>query len=274
MGEQFRRPWVVAHRGASAKMAEHTLGAYQRAIELGADALECDVRLTADGHLVCVHDPRIDRTSDGTGRVSTKTLPQLMDHDFASWWDAEKARESGVDPEELPDFDEDINGILTLDRLLDLITSSARPVGLLIETKHPTRFGGYVEQAVVQALERYGLVPAPGEPARIRVMSFSSIAMRRMREMAPTIPCVYLMDKVSMIWRAGQLPSGATIAGPGLAVARKYEHVVRRWQANGFGLFIWTVDTGAALDEALDLGVDAVITNRPGAVRDWLDELG
>jgi glycerophosphoryl diester phosphodiesterase len=60
---------VVAHRGSSAEEPEHTLSAYQRAIEVGADALECDVRLTADGHLVCVHDRRVNRTSNGQGRI-------------------------------------------------------------------------------------------------------------------------------------------------------------------------------------------------------------
>ena len=67
-----RRPvQVVAHRGSSAAHAEHTLGAYELALEEGADALECDVRLTRDGVLVCVHDRRIDRVSDGRGVLST-----------------------------------------------------------------------------------------------------------------------------------------------------------------------------------------------------------
>ena len=54
-------PQVVAHRGASHRLAEHTLRAYEKALTDGADALECDVRLTADGHLVCLHDRCIDR---------------------------------------------------------------------------------------------------------------------------------------------------------------------------------------------------------------------
>ena len=73
---------VVAHRGASVDLAEHTLAAYRRALEVGADALECDVRLTADGHLVCVHDRRVDRTSNGSGLVSTLELAELADLDF------------------------------------------------------------------------------------------------------------------------------------------------------------------------------------------------
>ena len=76
---------VIAHRGSSEDAPEHTLAAYRQAIEDGADALECDVRLTADGHLVCVHDRRVNRTSNGRGAVSTLELAQLNELDFGSW---------------------------------------------------------------------------------------------------------------------------------------------------------------------------------------------
>src|ERR1700743_882250 len=80
-------PYVIAHRGASAHRAEHTLAAYALALEQGADGLECDVRLTRDGHLVCVHDRTVNRTSDGTGIVSELDLDRLQALDFASWHD-------------------------------------------------------------------------------------------------------------------------------------------------------------------------------------------
>src|SRR5256885_16033585 len=76
---------LVAHRGASSSVAEHTLAAYEEAIAFGADALECDVRLTRDGHLVCVHDRTVNRTSDGRGIVSELDLPVLERLDFSSW---------------------------------------------------------------------------------------------------------------------------------------------------------------------------------------------
>ena len=74
---------VVAHRGASQDLAEHTLAAYRRAVEVGADALECDIRLTADGVPVCVHDRRVDRTSDGQGPVSALEYADLAELDFS-----------------------------------------------------------------------------------------------------------------------------------------------------------------------------------------------
>ena len=79
----MERPQVVAHRGSSAIKAEHTLGAYVAALDEGADGLECDVRLTADGHLVCVHDRDLRRTATTEGVVSTMSLAQLEDLDFA-----------------------------------------------------------------------------------------------------------------------------------------------------------------------------------------------
>src|SRR2546430_13523566 len=79
------RPLVFAHRGSSAALPEHTLDAYLRAIDEGVDGLECDVRLTNDGHLVCLHDRRLGRVSNGRGPVSEHTLAELDALDFGSW---------------------------------------------------------------------------------------------------------------------------------------------------------------------------------------------
>ena len=81
----WTRPQVVAHRGASAHNAEHTLGAYVAALDEGAEALECDVRLTADGYLVCVHDRDLRRTAHRDGIVSAMELADLEDLDFSAW---------------------------------------------------------------------------------------------------------------------------------------------------------------------------------------------
>ena len=137
-------PLVVAHRGASAHRAEHTLAGYVLALEQGSDGLECDVRLTRDGHLVCVHDRRIDRTSTGRGAVSARDYPALAAHEFGSWHD------------EFPDSADDLvhrrvaepvepaehRRLLTLAELLELVVDFPRPVRLFAETKHPVRYSG------------------------------------------------------------------------------------------------------------------------------------
>ena len=81
-GDLDGHPFVVAHRGASAERPEHTLAAYELALAEGADGVECDVRLSRDGHLVCVHDRRVDRTSNGTGLVSDMSPAELRELDF------------------------------------------------------------------------------------------------------------------------------------------------------------------------------------------------
>jgi glycerophosphoryl diester phosphodiesterase len=261
-----RKPEVVAHRGASALAPEHTLAAYESAIELGADALECDVRLTVDGHLVCVHDPRIDRTSDAKGRVSNKTLDDLRGYDFGAWWLEHKGSQGGLTNDDFPQYDAESGGILTLDRLLELVVDSGVPIKLAIETKHPTRYGGYTERVLAQTLERFGVVSASPAESRVRVMSFSSIAMRRMRDLAPTVPAVYLLDKLPIRMRSGRLPTGADTAGPSIELVTEYPEVVARWRRNGYGVHVWTVDDPQQLAKAQELAVDAVITNVPGEI--------
>ena len=107
--EPLARPQVVAHRGSSHETAEHTLAAYVKALDEGADALECDVRLTADGHLVCVHDRDLRRTAATPGLVSTMNLAELDELDFASW----KSPWSELD-DEAPDRTAQDGKVLTL----------------------------------------------------------------------------------------------------------------------------------------------------------------
>jgi glycerophosphoryl diester phosphodiesterase len=259
------RPLVVAHRGSSEVEAEHTLIAYERAIAEGADALECDVRLTRDGHLVCVHDRRIDRTSNGRGVVSTLDLPTLYGMDFASWHP--RFPES---PDELIHArfaDSTRRRVLSLSTLFELVEAADRPVKILVETKHPTRYGGLVEQTLVDLIARYGsAVPRSRDEARVSVMSSSSLAVRRVRELAPGVPTVLLLDNVPVVRRDGSLPRGSTIAGPGIHVLRAHPKYVQRARERGNKVYVWTVDEPDDIDLVLSLGVDAVITNRPAHV--------
>lgn len=78
---------IWAHRGASAHAPENTLPAFELAVEQGADGVELDVHLTADGHLVVTHDETIDRCSDGTGAIASLTLEQLRAFDFSAGWE-------------------------------------------------------------------------------------------------------------------------------------------------------------------------------------------
>lgn len=298
---------VVAHRGASEDVPEHTLAAYRKAIEDGADALECDVRLTADGELVCVHDWRVNRTSNGRGAVSSLELADLAALDFGSWkgqhTDSEAPERydsdtNGTNPDGAETHSTDTRGtdsggtdshgtdsggtsesaahersrVLTLQRLLELVAETDRRVELAIETKHPTRWAGQVEERLLELLRRFDLdKPPPGEPSQVRVMSFSSRSLRRVRLAAPALPTVYLMQYVSPRHRDGRLPAGVGIAGPSMRILRANPGYVARLHRAGHQVHVWTVDEPVDVDLCVRLGVDAIITNRP---RQVLSQLG
>ncbi|GGT83967.1 glycerophosphoryl diester phosphodiesterase [Streptomyces coeruleorubidus] len=264
---------VVAHRGASEDAPEHTLAAYTKAIEDGADALECDVRLTADGHLVCVHDRRINRTSNGRGAVSALELADLAALDFGSWktGEAYKGRDEDPDWEHRPE-DREATSVLTLERLLGLVSDAGRRVELAIETKHPTRWAGQVEERLLVLLKRFGLdAPATADESQVRVMSFSARSLHRVRAASPTLPTVHLTQFVSPRLRDGRLPPGVRIAGPSIRIVRNHPLYVERLKQAGHQVHVWTVNEPEDVDLCVGLGVDAIITNRPRAV---LDQLG
>ncbi|MFF5495791.1 glycerophosphodiester phosphodiesterase [Streptomyces aquilus] len=253
---------VVAHRGASEEAPEHTLAAYRKAIEDGADALECDVRLTADGHLVCVHDRRVNRTSNGRGAVSALELAELATLDFGSW----KNRDEEPDWEHRPE-DREETSVLTLERLLELVADAGRRVELAIETKHPTRWAGQVEERLMVLLKRFGLeAPATAADSPVRIMSFSARSLARVRAASPMLPTVYLMQFVSPRLRDGRLPAGVRIAGPSIRIVRNQPAYIERLKRVGHQVHVWTVNEPEDVDLCVELGIDAIITNRPRAV--------
>jgi glycerophosphoryl diester phosphodiesterase len=257
------RPLVIGHRGAPAAEPEHTLAGYLRALDDNADGVECDVRLTRDGHLVCLHDRLLARVSDGRGAVSEHTLAELEALDFS------------CATRDYPDRDvaeRGANGdsrgrVLTLEALIHTLRDAGRPVHLFIETKHPNRYGAEVEQRLMALLRCFGL-DGPHTDAQVRVtlMSFSVFAVRRMRAMAPRLPVVMLLEVVPPGLRRGWLPAGAGIAGPGVALLRAQPALAPRLITRGHAIYVWTVNTADDLDVALGAGAAAVISDRPAFI--------
>lgn len=261
--EPGSRPQVVAHRGSSHDNPEHTLAAYVRALDEGAEALECDVRLTADGHLVCVHDRTLRRTAATPGLVSTMNLAELDELDFASW----KSPWSDLD-DEAPERDPDVGKVLTLRKLLEMVADYDRRVELAIETKHPTRYGGLVERRLVETLGDFGWDRA-GSPARI--MSFSLNAANRVRRLAPDLDVVMLVEKAHHWPLLRPVMDDRWIIGPGIKELREHPGLGKHLVKAGREIHVWTVNTAEDLQICLDLGVTAVISDRPAYMLELLD---
>lgn len=219
-------PHIIAHRGDSAHYPENTELAFTSALELGVDGVECDIRLTRCGTLVCIHDPRIDRVSDGTGLVSALTLEQLQRYNFGSA-DAPQ-------------------GPLTFDRLLELI--DAHPsTHLFVETKHFSRYGRIVEEQLALRLRYFGMLERPN----IHIISFSPLAMRRMRQLAPKLHRIYLLS-----------PRGRAFADWGKPHA--YGASISEKQPQSY---MWTIDEPEDMQWAATHGVDFLATNKPALAR-------
>ena len=262
------QPDVVAHRGASAYRAEHTVAAYALAIEQGADGLECDVRLSRDGHLVCVHDRTVNRTSSGRGVVSTLTLERLSELDYGSW---HPGLPSNADDFVLRAPDESERGVLTLESLLELVKESPG-VKLFVETKHPVRYGGLVEAKLVAMLRRYGMArPKYKDESAVVMMSFSPRAVRRVRTYSETLPTVLLLEQLSVTRWDGTLPSYADYTGPGVHILRVDPEYVDRARSYGHETYVWTVDDPEDVALCAKLDVRFLATNSPATTRDLLN---
>ncbi|MCV7217749.1 glycerophosphodiester phosphodiesterase [Mycobacterium crocinum] len=254
-------PFVVAHRGASADRPEHTLAAYDLALREGADGVECDVRLTRDGHLVCVHDRRVDRTSTGTGLVSEMTLAELKRLDWGAWHSSAGTENPAEG-----------TGVLTLDDLVRLVLDWNRPVKMFIETKHPVRYGGLVESKVLALLHRYGIAaPASADLSRAVVMSFSAAAVWRIRRAAPLLPTVLLGETSRYLGGSAATTVGATAVGPSITTLREHPELVDRAAAQGRAMYCWTVDHYEDVGYCRDLGVGWIATNHPKRTKAWLE---
>ncbi|WP_323960004.1 glycerophosphodiester phosphodiesterase family protein [Arthrobacter sp. JZ12] len=273
---------VFAHRGASERYAEHTRAAYQQALAEGADGVECDVHLTEDLELVCIHDPTLDRTSSGTGDVGDHTLGQLRELDFSSW------KGAAIPPQ----FGGVADQLLTLEDLIDLLRADGRELDLAIELKHPSPFGLRLEERLIAFLMKEGYDPETSRLANLHVsfMSFNPDSVRHLLERVPAdVVCQLVADVkpndlretlgpltaaavMNLLKRAlheGEriIGSGAVgIAGPGIEYVRAHPDRVKRWLDAGLRLRVWTVDHDDDVDLLRALGVQEITTNRPAQV--------
>jgi glycerophosphoryl diester phosphodiesterase len=253
---------VLAHRGASADAPEHTRPAYDKALRDGADFLECDLQLTKDGVLVCVHDTTVDRTTGGqhTGRVDSYTLAQLRKMDFGSWFDPRFRNQR----------------IVTLEEQLGCYARSAPRSRFHIETKAPTEYDGKMEPELVRVLRKHGLLrTGDAQTSRVVVQSFELESLEVMAELAPEVPRAYLFAApTDPAVLAGQLPDYVDIAAPVAQFVLAHPSFPAIVHDAGIPVHTWTVDDEATMQQLLDLGVDAVFTNRPDVARAVVDARG
>lgn len=240
-------PLVIAHRGASRAAPENTLAAFDLALAQGAEGVELDVHLSADGVPVVIHDFALDRTTDGSGAVGDHTVTQLRRLDAGAWFDRSFAGQR----------------IPTLEETLDhLAGRSDRRLLVNIELKAGSTHYPGIETACAAILRQYAT------SIQLVVSSFDHRALLTLAEQAPTI-ATGVLHVARMVDAAAYAQRVHAAALHPLAAAVDAQSVTEA-HAAGLAIYPWTVDDAARVRQLAQLGVDGIITNVPHEARQAL----
>ena len=242
------RTLILGHRGASREAPENTLAAFDLALQQGADGIEFDVRFSADGVPMVIHDSRLERTTSGRGRVDALSARELRRLDAGAWFNERyparaKASFRGL---KIP--------------LLAEALAWVRETRCLayLEIKRERELNGGFEEKVLAAIREARV------PDRVVVISFQPAMLERLRELDDGIALGLDCTRPLLAVRRAQAAGAGVVLPLGALVTRRF---VERAHAGGLQVAAWGVETPRASRRLLEIGVDALITNRPGALR-------
>jgi len=229
---------ILAHRGASGYAPENTFAAFDKAVELGADMIETDVRQSKDGHLVLFHDPSVERTTDGHGLIADLALAKLKALDAGSWFAPEFAGQRIPTAEE---FLANYSGCISL--CFDIKSQG-------------------VEEKLLELVRRYGAL------ADSCFTSFHRESIQRVKRLAPKAKIGLLAGDFSeeltnevVALRAEQICPPAAKLSPELVTSAHEQ---------GLEVRVWGVDTDELAERAILAGADGMTTEWPDKVRQRL----
>ena len=233
-------PWIGGHRGDAERAPENTLPAFTAAIAAGAQLVECDVRMTADGRLAVIHDPTVERTTDGVGAVAAMTWAQLRALDAGGWFGP--AFRGARVPE-----------------LAELLALARGRCGVVVEVKSEPEAPADPVAPLLEA------VRAAGMADEVVVVGFDHRLVAAVAQAAPG-----LLTGLNLAGRPLD-PAGLCRAAGAAVLSVEWESADVALGAQlhdaGMQLLVWTVDDRLALGRARAAGADAVLTNRPSSLR-------
>jgi glycerophosphoryl diester phosphodiesterase len=250
----------IGHRGASGYAPEHTFAAYDLALEQGADYIEIDLQMTADGVLVALHDDTLDRTATApegvpeeycTGPVIEKTLEQIKMCDVGSWFGPEYAGEQ----------------IPTLEEIFQRYGTS---VNYYIETKNPEAAPG-MEEELLRLMEEYDLIKPAAKRWQVLIQSFSAESLQKIHALEPSLPLIqlYSSTETSESIQASLAEVSTYAVGIGPSQSDVDAALVEAAHALCLDVHPYTVNETREMEALIALGVDGMFTNFP----DRLEEL-
>lgn len=230
----------IGHRGSCAECPENTIVSFRRALEQGAQMIECDLQLTADGHVVIIHDWTVERTTDGDGTVREMGLAELQKLDAGAWKDPKFAGE----------------GIPTLDQTLDAVLPSGR---LNLELK----CRGSEEDARRLALSAVAAVSERDAFDKVIFSSFDPASLEALRDVSTDA-------RIGVLWIFAPFDDAFALAdrlGAGALHPRAEAvdaGVVDQARERGLAVNTWTVNEPPAILDMIRIGVDGIISDYPG----------
>jgi glycerophosphoryl diester phosphodiesterase len=225
----------IGHRGASGHAPENTLSSFHKAIEMGADSIELDVHLSKDGEVIVMHDPKVDRTTNGTGYIKDLTLAELKQLDAGKLF-------AGFQGEKIP----------TLQEVFDITKGKATYV---IEIKNGPIFYSGIEEKLVEIIERNHLEDD------VIVIAFYHPSLKKIKELNPCI-------KVGILFVGAFIDPWSVAAQVGAdALHPMYEYVTEEFVAEahkrGYVVHPWTINDSRQLELWHKYGVDGIASDYP-----------
>jgi glycerophosphoryl diester phosphodiesterase len=241
----MRKPWVIAHRGASGHAPENTMAAFQRAVELGVGFIETDLQLTRDARFVAMHDSSVDRTTNGKGTVHEHTLAELRQLDAGKWFDREFM------DQRIPTLEE----ILEFSRKHDVI--------FYLEVKYDSALG--MHHSLVAALNK------AGDAARSIVISFDESTLAALRQVDSALMMGLLVEDSGTDQPKTAIELGVRQLCPRADLVTT--ELVDAAHRLDLQVATWTVDEPAQIRAMVAAGVDGIMTNFPDRVQAVLDDM-
>ena len=238
MWTELTRPIVIAHRGDKAYAPENTLAAFKQAAEKGADAIEFDVKLTADNQVIVLHDQTVDRTTNGSGNVAKLSLAALRELDANVQFPVQFPGEK----------------IPTLDEVFETV---GQCLHMNVELTNYATPGDALVSKVIEVVKKHGM------QKHVLFSSFFVRNLRKAKMLQPEVPCGLLtLSGLIGLW-------GRTIGWRGEYYAlHPYlsdvnAGMIYRVHAAGKRVQVWTINTENDMKRMIGLGVDGIITDDP-----------
>ncbi|GAK61113.1 glycerophosphoryl diester phosphodiesterase family protein [Candidatus Vecturithrix granuli] len=226
---------VIGHRGAAGHAPENTLASFQKGLEFGADMLELDIHMSKDGELIVMHDPRLERTTNGSGYIKDYTVKELKQFDAAKKFEVYRG-------ERIP----------TLQEVFDFAKERAT---FAIEIKNCPILYPDIEKKLVRLIEKNDLVD------NVIVIAFYHPSLKKIKEYNPEIT-------TGILYAAGLVEPWSVAETVGAdALHPEYDYtladIIEAAHQRGYPVHPWTINSAEDMQRWIDYGVDGIASDFP-----------